>query len=52
MKKKIESIIAKLEQIPVSGMGAILMGDSLKELFLLKEIAPEEKQEEDEDAVH
>lgn len=51
MKEKIESIIAKLEQIPVSGMGAILMGDSLKELFLLKEIAPEEEQE-DEDAVH
>lgn len=51
MKEKIESIIAKLEQIPVSGMGAILMGDSLKELFLLKEIAPEDEQE-DEDAVH
>ena len=42
MKEKIESVIAKLEKIPVSGMGAILMGDALKELIMLKEESEEE----------
>ena len=37
MDKRIDEIISKLEKIPVSGVHAILMGDSLKELMLLRE---------------
>jgi len=36
MNERIERIIAKLERIPVQGITAMLMGDSLKELFLIK----------------
>lgn len=36
MIKEIESVITKLERIQVSGVGAILMGESLKELLAIK----------------
>ena len=45
MNERIEQIIAKLERIPVNGINAILMGDSLKELLAMK--AEQEKQEEE-----
>ena len=46
MKKILNSAIMKLEQIPVAGVNAILMGDALKELFLAREQAPEPEEGE------
>ena len=48
MINAIDSVISKLERIEVRGMGAILMGESLKELLAIK--ANLEKPEEKEDA--
>lgn len=48
MKERIEQIIAKLERIPVQGITAMLMGDALKELFLIK--AELEKESEGDNA--
>lgn len=36
MLERIEKIIASLERISVSGLGAILMGEALKELLAVK----------------
>lgn len=49
MNERIEQIIAKLERIPVNGINAILMGDSLKELLAMKaeQEKAEQKQEEE-----
>ena len=46
MKNLTQGIINKLERIPVSGVNAILMGESLKELYVLNASLPEEKPEE------
>lgn len=43
MYERIEKIIASLERIQVSGLGAILMGDALKELLAIKASLEEEK---------
>ena len=48
MKKAIEQVIAKLDKIQVSGVGAILMGEALKELLAIT--AEPEPEEEKEDA--
>jgi len=45
MKNLTQGIINKLERIPVSGVNAILMGESLKELYVLKASLPEETEE-------
>ena len=47
MEKRLNIVIEKLERIPVSGINAILMGESLKELLILREMA--QKQEEGEE---
>lgn len=47
MLEKINSIISKLDKIPVSGVNAILMGDALKELILLREEESKPKEEEE-----
>jgi hypothetical protein len=47
MTEKLNSIISKLEKIPVSGVNAILMGDALKELILLREEKPESEEGEE-----
>lgn len=36
MLERIEKVIASLERIGVSGLGAILMGEALKELLAVK----------------
>lgn len=36
MLERIEKVIASLERISVSGLGAILMGEALKELLAVK----------------
>lgn len=46
MKEKVDAVISKIEKIPVSGINAILMGDALKELMLIRQELPEEKQDE------
>lgn len=48
MKNITQGIINKLERIPVSGVNAILMGESLKELYILNASLPEEKPPEGE----
>ena len=45
MKQKIDSVINKIERIPVSGVNAILMGDALKELMIIRQELPEETEE-------
>ena len=47
MLERINSIINKIEKIPVSGVNAILMGDALKELILLREEASKNEPEEE-----
>ena len=49
MNERIEQIIAKLEQIPVQGITAMLMGDSLKELLLIKAELEKESEEDNAD---
>ena len=51
MKQAIDQVIAKLDRIQVSGVGAILMGESLKELIAIKANIPDsEPKEEKNDA--
>lgn len=49
MRDKFDAIIQKLENIPVTGVHAILMGDALKALFILREEVTEDVHEESDD---
>ena len=47
MLERIEKVIASLERIQVSGLGAILMGEALKELLAVKAELEENKDAND-----
>ena len=48
MKEQINGILQKLENIPVNGVNAILMGEALKELIIIRDELPDEAPEPEE----
>lgn len=47
-RDRINSIISKIEKIPVNGVNAILMGEALKELIIIRDELPDEAPEPEE----